>query len=285
MNFSIVKFWPRVFALLIDIVSLGTFGFILGLFFKDAFVKLGNNGILIGFSISLLYFTVLNSYLQEGQTFGKKLMKIQVIDEDEKFLTLQKSFLRSLILLLPYFLLDFKFPGVAVESSFNQAKSLICTIFIVGVILLYILNKFNRKTLHDFILKTYVVSEGQEFEPMEIKRVKPYIFYIYGSIASLLMFLFFININRNFPELDELVLVKNELEKVEGVKEAGAYRNTTTYIESGETKVTESFTSNIFVDQALKNQGGVESLEHSPLIKDVVKTILTKYPSAKKQMS
>jgi uncharacterized RDD family membrane protein YckC len=282
MNFSIAKFWPRVFALIIDIFALGVFGFILGLFFEDVFVKLGNYGILIGFSISVLYFTVFNSYLQEGQTFGKKLMKIKVIDEQGNLLSIRKSFLRSLTLLIPYFLLDLQLPGIPVESSFYLVKSVVCTIFLVGVILLYILNKFDRRTLHDFISKTYVVSEEQEFKPVEKERIKPYIFYIYGGVASILIILFFININRSSAGLEELILVKHELEKIEGVKEVGTYRNTTTYTGAGETKVSESFTVNLLIDQIDQNHNGSESIENLPLVKTVVKTILTKYPSAVK---
>src|ERR1035437_9200118 len=60
------KFWNRVGAYFIDILVLGLIGFILGLFFKDAFAQLGNQALLIGFTISLIYFGLGNSKILNG---------------------------------------------------------------------------------------------------------------------------------------------------------------------------------------------------------------------------
>ncbi len=60
-NLYLSKFWKRIWALLIDTIVLGIFGFILGLIFKNFFISLGGYARIIGWIISLAYFTILNS--------------------------------------------------------------------------------------------------------------------------------------------------------------------------------------------------------------------------------
>lgn len=56
-------FWRRIFALFIDTLILGAVGFVLGLLFENILVQIGSFGRLIGFSIALLYFGIMNSVI------------------------------------------------------------------------------------------------------------------------------------------------------------------------------------------------------------------------------
>ena len=80
VNTWITGFLRRIGAFFIDGLILGLFGFLLGLFLENYFVQIGGWGRLIGFSIALLYFGLLNSSLNKGQTIGKILLKINVVD-------------------------------------------------------------------------------------------------------------------------------------------------------------------------------------------------------------
>jgi len=88
-NYLIAKFWSRIGAFLIDMVLLGLLGLILGLTFKTYFISIGKNGVFFGFVISLAYFAIFNSKWLGGQTLGKRLTNIKVVDQDDQFLSLK----------------------------------------------------------------------------------------------------------------------------------------------------------------------------------------------------
>ena len=73
--------YSRLGALLVDAIILGCIGLLLGLIFESVFVKLGDWGQLVGVIILLLYFGIGNSQRAGGQTLGKKLLKIRVVDK------------------------------------------------------------------------------------------------------------------------------------------------------------------------------------------------------------
>jgi len=77
------KFWPRFGAYLLDILVLGITGLILGLFLGDTFVHMGGQSMLVGFFIALLYFGLGNSAIFNGQTLGKKIVNLQVVESNQ----------------------------------------------------------------------------------------------------------------------------------------------------------------------------------------------------------
>src|SRR5690554_2843456 len=95
---NIAKFWTRVWALLIDSLILGVIGYLLGLTVEDFLVSIGNYGLLFGLVITVVYQTIFNSRIGNGQTLGKRAMNIQVVDIYGDTIDLGKSFLRALIL-------------------------------------------------------------------------------------------------------------------------------------------------------------------------------------------
>jgi hypothetical protein len=83
----IAGFWRRLTAFVIDCLILSVPTLLLGLALFRWVAGLGPTGRLIGFVVALLYFGVLNSHFGGGQTLGKRLLGIRVIDRSGKLLS------------------------------------------------------------------------------------------------------------------------------------------------------------------------------------------------------
>jgi uncharacterized RDD family membrane protein YckC len=157
---TICGFWRRILALIIDAAILGILGIILGIFLFDFFVGLGGWGRLVGFIVALLYSGLLNSSLGRGQTIGKRLTKIKVVDGTGSYISLSRSFIRSTILSAPFFLNGALIPTSMVLSPVGFFFGFI--VFGVGgaIDYLYIFNRRTRQSLHDLIVGTYVIKSS-----------------------------------------------------------------------------------------------------------------------------
>jgi len=189
-DYAIAKFWYRIGAFFIDTIILGIIGFILSLFFENYFRMLGVYGVYVGFIISLIYFTLFNSYLLNGQTIGKKITGIMVVDYRDQLLSIKDSFIRSLILTFPYFCYGVTIPGIDENSQIQIIILLLPIILSVGILYYYIFNVNNRQSLHDILVKSYVVDEYEEFEKVDREIVKPILNYVYYGFICMLVLLF-----------------------------------------------------------------------------------------------
>ncbi len=131
------------------------------------------NGIvtIINLFLAILYFVVYQFY-QNGQTIGKKLLRIQVISNDEQELTMNQMIFRSLIInsilvemiVLGFIILassDVYFYGVGIFEGIQYLVMLI-SVFMV-------MFREDGRGLHDLIAHTKVVKiEGvKELETCE----------------------------------------------------------------------------------------------------------------------
>lgn len=172
MNNSIDKpsqfagFWRRLFAFFLDILFLGIVGAILGVFLHDYFASIGGWGRLIGFTIALPYFGVMNSQICSGQTLGKMAMKIKVVSGNGKPLSIAAAFCRSSIICVPYFLNGAPFDAELINSWLGDI--LVFLVFGVGLSILYLFlfNRKTRRSLHDLAVGSYVVRTGNEAYPI-----------------------------------------------------------------------------------------------------------------------
>lgn len=155
-------FWRRVVAFFVDTLILGVVGLALGLFLESFFVQMGVWGRLVGFSIALIYFGVMNSSIAGGQTIGKRALKIRVVDSENVPIGFGRSIVRYLILATPFSLNGAQFSNEVMFSYLIYLLSLIVFGGIFSILYLYIFNRVTRQSLHDLVVGTYVVNASAE---------------------------------------------------------------------------------------------------------------------------
>ncbi len=164
----IAGFWRRIGALIVDGLVLGFAGFVLGLALEETFIQLGGWGRLIGFAIALLYFGIMNSSVTGGQTIGKKLLNVRVVNASNHTINLARSFARYTILGLPFFLNGVPFINEATMPYLIYPVSLIVFGGLISIPYLYIFNRVTRQSLHDLVVGTYVVNSGSSKQDVGI---------------------------------------------------------------------------------------------------------------------
>src|ERR1700730_1001970 len=143
-SFRRAGFWRRVLALFIDSIILAIVGWILGFIWSESFIRMGGWERFVGFAVALLYFVPLNNALGGGQTVGKRALKIRVISRVGAPLSLGRSFVRSFVLLLPYFLNGAPIPLRLLKSGGGILFSEV--VFGLGLSIIYLI-LFNGVTL------------------------------------------------------------------------------------------------------------------------------------------
>ena len=160
-------YWRRIGAFIIDSILLGVVGLGLGLVLEDVFVDIGVWGRLFGFTIALLYFGVMNSEIGKGQTLGKKLLKLRVVNSENQSISLLNSFGRYSIIGIPFFLNGAQFPLEVLTSFWMYILSLLIFGGLFSIFYLYTFNRVTRQSLHDLAFKTYVVNVGVDKQTVE----------------------------------------------------------------------------------------------------------------------
>jgi uncharacterized RDD family membrane protein YckC len=156
-------FWRRVGALIIDSVFLVGIGYAMGRVLGDQLVQLGSQGPLLGYSITALYFSLLNSSLSDGQTLGKKLFDIQVVGLNFKTIGFGRSLLRYLALTAVWLVFVAVAAGGVGALSFDATTwvlLLVTSMYSGSTIYFLLFNSKNRRTIHDFVAGTYVVKRA-----------------------------------------------------------------------------------------------------------------------------
>ncbi|HKK01091.1 MAG TPA: RDD family protein [Desulfuromonadales bacterium] len=153
---QIAGFWLRSFAFVLDTIFLAGFGWVLGAAFFEQFVRMGQAGRLIGLAVGILYFGLLDSAVGRGQTPGKRLMGIRVIDAAGSGpIPLARAALRYLVFSLPFFCNNLTLPFN------NQTLVLLLGLIVFGMggvaVYLYLFNRRTRQSLHDLATRTLVV--------------------------------------------------------------------------------------------------------------------------------
>lgn len=156
----ICGFWRRIGALFIDSVILGILGYVLGFFLENFFVSLAGWGRLVGFLISITYFGVMNSHISNGQTIGKKILKIKVVDASNSTLSLPKSLLRYSFLAIPFSLNNAQITSEVLLPYLIYPLSIIIFGGLFSISYLYVFNRRTRQSLHDLAVGSFVVNEN-----------------------------------------------------------------------------------------------------------------------------
>jgi uncharacterized RDD family membrane protein YckC len=90
----IASFWRRLGVFVLDSIILGVAGFVLAIPFFSILSKLGPYGRLVGIFLALPYYAILNSKIGGGQTLGKRILDIQVVNAGGRTISLATSLLR-----------------------------------------------------------------------------------------------------------------------------------------------------------------------------------------------
>ncbi|GMR08860.1 MAG: hypothetical protein BMS9Abin26_1869 [Gammaproteobacteria bacterium] len=161
---AIAGFWRRIIAFGIDAIIIGVIGYLLGFILYEFFVRIGMWARVYGFAIALAYLGIMNSSVAGGQSVGKRLLYIKVVDKNGHALNIFRSFIRYSILATPFFLnrapiseeLLYSWPGAVISIL----------LFGVGfaIIYLFLFNRLSRQSLHDIISGSFVVNENLSTE-------------------------------------------------------------------------------------------------------------------------
>jgi uncharacterized RDD family membrane protein YckC len=262
---NIAKFWTRVWALLIDSLILGVIGYLLGLTIQDFLVSIGNYGLLFGLVITVVYQTICNSKIGNGQTLGKRAMDLQVVDINGDTIDIRKSFLRALILCFPYFTVNLTIPGLTDISIINIIKTIILASIVIGVVVIYIFNKQTRQSLHDLLVGTYVATTDRNEEPAIIPTMTKTPFYVFGGLVTLLIGAGVFTATWKAPELKNVLSIYSKVSDIDGVLNASVIENTN-YANGSKTL---SYQAKLWVQNLPK-----DDLENDKIVREVVQTIL-----------
>ncbi len=166
---AIGPLWRRFPAYLVDSLILYLAGRGIGAAFFNSLSQLGSWGRLIGFCIALCYFASLDSGVGNGQTIGKRLLRITVVGGQGNTISLARAALRFTVFAIPSYLYGLQLPR-AIDPLIG---SIVLGVIVFGVggstLYLIIFNRNTRQGLHDLLVGSYVVNS----EPTGPLRTEP----------------------------------------------------------------------------------------------------------------
>ena len=128
----IAGFWRRLTAFIVDILIAG----FLGSWVYKAPIIMS----LIGYLLVTTYFGIFNSKINKGQSFGKMLMSIQVVDQNQQYMNLPVSLLRAAILYAPFCLMSWI---VSAHSTLSFLSSVILSSLFLAQIYLFLIQQIK----------------------------------------------------------------------------------------------------------------------------------------------
>ena len=264
-NIKIAPFWYRVFALVIDFFILGALGYLIALTMQDFLVRMGNYAAIAGLIITVAYQTIWNSKIMNGQTYGKRMVDIQVTDIEGNTIPVKKSLLRSLAFSVPYFLQKVTWP---IPSSLNILVSSILLSLVIGTVIVYIFNRATRQSLHDIVTGTYVVNLVKNEVAETLPEITRAPFYSWGIAVLLLVSGSSFAFLRYGDGLKSLTKSKEVIDSYPGVVSCSVTNNTT----NSNGNITHWYEVKLWVTEL-----PIGAVVDEPNTKKIVKTILTNY--------
>ena len=131
--------------------------------------KEGVSNSVITLVCTLLYFGVLQYFLN-GKTLGKRLLKLQVVSNNDKKLNILNYLLRSLIV-NDIFLntVGIIFLLATSKTVYQHADNVISTVIslVEAVIIFLVLTREDKRGLHDLLFNTKVIETDMPEEPIK----------------------------------------------------------------------------------------------------------------------
>ena len=150
-------FWRRVAAFLVDGLILGLVGYMLGLALFDFFVRLGPWGRCVGFGVALAYFVAQESGRGSGQSLGKRLLRIRVVDAQGRALTPARGAARFAVFGVPYFLNGATLPMRVSTFAGGVPFMALALGGLLALAYLLVFNRRTRQSMHDLSVGAFVV--------------------------------------------------------------------------------------------------------------------------------
>jgi len=186
---SVAVVWRRLAAFAVDFLILAAVGFVMGTAGGHFFSRLGNWGKLVGFITAFLYFVPQDSAMGYGQTLGKRLLGVRVVDAAGGYISLPISALRYIIVSAPIFLNGLVMPPGSMGGL--AAYAVYVAVFGLGGGIIYfgLFNRATRQSLHDIVCGTFVMKEDVDGAPTGRSPATLH-FVVYGVyFAALIAFL------------------------------------------------------------------------------------------------
>jgi uncharacterized RDD family membrane protein YckC len=153
--------------------------------FFDTLAALGPWGRLVGFLICVPYFVIPESSIGGGQSIGKHMLGLRVVDARGNLLSFERSFCRFTLFSLPCFLNGIQLP--VTKTPWTVSILLAVAVFGVGGATLYLLifNRITRQGPHDLAVGSYVVRAGGAGSVETRAFWKPHWFFLLSLLAIL----------------------------------------------------------------------------------------------------
>jgi uncharacterized RDD family membrane protein YckC len=151
-------FWRRVGAFLVDSIVQGFLAIPLGFLIGERLAPIGSPTRLLGLLIILPYLGILGSRIGGGQTPGKRLLGLRVVDAQGQPLPLSRSFARAALLWLPSLVNNLQFASLSPVVMAIAWLALVVSLGVGGATIgTFLFNRPTRQTLHDLVVGSYVV--------------------------------------------------------------------------------------------------------------------------------
>lgn len=166
--------WRRFAAYAMDSALLGAAGAGIGSVFFDKLSQIGVWGRLVGFVVALVYFSLFDSRMGNGQSLGKRLLRLRIIDTEGNAIPFVRSLLRSAIFLVPSFLFEMRLPET--RTPWIVSALIFVIVSWVGCSTLYLItfNHQTRQGLHDLATRSCVANRDDagpvKAEPVHVAQ-------------------------------------------------------------------------------------------------------------------
>ena len=268
-------FWRRLGAFVLDMFVLGLLGQILGYFFFDQLAAMGAWGRLFGWTIAVSYFGIMNSRLVHGQSPGKRLFGIVVVDNSGNLITVNKSLLRSAILFTPLFLNGAAIPTDRMPTLSNYVVGPVIFGGIAVIVYLFVFNRRTRQNIHDLAVQTYVIKKPVSQIPIK-KRTWTVLYAICGLLCVIVLVLSHLLMGfAKSKALKGVFETRSKIARETGIDNVSLMVGSTSWIHNGKTTIHTYAFSQVLVSK--------KPVESEALAAKVAAIILHSYPPAMKK--
>jgi uncharacterized RDD family membrane protein YckC len=239
----IANFWRRFSAFFIDCLLIALVGYGISQLMVQFLVENPGLARLIGFLIVLPLSIIFDSSIGHGQTPGKKLLKLRVVDKNNLQISPLKAAARAIIIYCPLFLNGAAFPEDLINSKLGSAFiNVILFGGLFALLYLIIFNRNTRQSLHDIVTGTYVInSEASIDRPSSIWKWHIIIVIIFA--LSMLALPWLVDKQLEQVKFDDLSRTQEQLSSLPNVVSSKIMKGENQVISGKDGKSTSTFIS------------------------------------------